>query len=270
MRFRFGRKFLLPLWLVSLMTGCAWAIPVISPLAPNHQYPVYADVSYDDTPTPDRYIDRYHASYEATYRYTWSPLVAGVSEIPLRLRVAHGKTTVRSDRTSTGETTLARCEIFFPFLERIGSGRAVAVAGANAEGRLCDDRTTQLMLIRGGLENPRLTSEWLGIRRSENPESSDIFYSPTRSRVELNTWEAVKGTRIVRNEKAVRGPNPYGSKALQHKSELVEAGNTRGSDIPVNPAGAPANLSTTNEGVVRQEVQHNCAAVDVDRCIPDF
>ena len=264
MRFRFGRKFLLPFWLVSLLTGCAWAVPALSPLVLSHQYPVHTEVSYGDTPTPDMYISRNHASYEATYTYAWSPLVTGVSDLPLRLRVAHGKPTSRNYKTSTGVTTLARCEVFSPFFERIDDGRAVA----NAERRLCDDRTTQFMLVRGGLEHPRLTSEWLGIRRSDNPESSEIFYSPTRSRVELNSWEAVKGTRIVRNEKAVQGLNPYGSEALQRKSEFVEAGIIRDSDIPVNPGRATANLSTTNEGVVRQKVQHHCAATGVDSCIP--
>ena len=43
MRFRFGYKFLLLLWLASLPAGYALAVPIISPLAPNHQRPAYVD-----------------------------------------------------------------------------------------------------------------------------------------------------------------------------------------------------------------------------------
>lgn len=269
-RFGFGYKFLLLLSLCSLLTGCAWAVPVISPLAPNHHYSVYADVSYDDTTTPDMYIRCNDVLYEAIHRHVRPPLTAGVSEVPLRLRVAHRITTARNNKTSTGVTTLAHCEVFSSRLNRIGNGTAEVIAGANAEERLGDDRTAQFMLIRGGLENLRLNSERLGVRRSVNPETSEISYSSTRSRVELNIQEAVKGTKIVRSDKAVQEPNPYGRDVSQHISESVEAGITRESDIPVKPAGAPANLSTTNEGLERQEVQHHCAALGVDRCIPGF
>ena len=119
MGFRFGCKLLLPLWLVSLLTGCAWAVPALSPPVSNHQYPVIANVSYGDTATPDMYITRDNASYETTYIYMRSRLVAGVSEIPLRLRVTHGIATARNDKTSTGVTTVAHCEIFSPRLEEL-------------------------------------------------------------------------------------------------------------------------------------------------------
>ncbi|MXY08248.1 MAG: hypothetical protein F4Y61_06330, partial [Rhodothermaceae bacterium] len=130
---------MLRLWLVSLLTGCAWAFPAIFPLVPNHQYAVYADVTNDDTATPDMYIHCNNALYEAIHRRTRPPFVASVHEIP-----------------------------------------------------------------------------------------------------------------------------------LQHASESVEGGIIHESGIPVNPAGASANLSTTNEGVVSQAVQHHCAAAGVDRCIPGF
>ena len=268
MRLRFGRKDLLLLWLVSLLTGCAWAAPAISPVVPNHQYPVHADVSHDDTATPDLPIHCNNALYEAIHTHTRPPLIASVREIPSRLRVAHRITAARNDKISTGVTALARCEMIPPRLDRIGDGGEVAIVGVNTDERLGDDRTTQTMIIRGGLENPRLTSERLALRRSDNPEAFEISYSSTRSRVDLNTWEAVKGTRIARNEKAVQGPNPYGSEALQHKSESVERGIIRESDIPVNPAGVPVNLFMTNEDLVRQEAQHQCPAVDADHCIP--
>ena len=161
----FGRKFLLLLWLVSLLTDCAWGVPAVSSPAPNHKYPVYADVSYDDTTTPDMFIRRNSALYEAIHTHTRPPFIASVGEIPLRLRVAH-----------------------------------------------------------------RITA--------------------------------------ARNEKAVLEPDPYGSAALQLTSESVEGGIIRGSDIPVNPAGVPANLFVTNKDLVRQEAQHQCPAVDVDHCIP--
>ena len=270
MRFRFGRKYLLSLWLVSLLEDCAWAFPAVSPLVRNYQYPAYADVWCDDTATPDMSIHRNSASYEATRTHTRPPFIASVGEMPPRLRVAHKITAARNNKTSSGVTTLAHGEVLSPRLERSGNGIAAAIMGANGEERLGDDRTTQFILIQGGLENRRLTSERLGIRRSDNPEAFESSYTPTRARVEHNAWEAVKGTRIVRNEKAVLGPTTYGSEALQHKSEFVEAGIIRDSDIPVNPKGAPANLSTKNEGVVPQEVQHHCAATSVDSCIPGF
>ena len=266
-RFRFGRTYLLPLSLVSLLTGCAWGVPAVSSLAPNHQYPAYADVSSDDTTTPDMFIRRNSALYEAIHTHTQPPFIASEGEIPPRLRVAHRITAARNDKTSTGVTTHARCEIFSPCPERIGNGRAVASVGTNAAQRLGDDRTAQLVLIRSGLENPLLNSERPGTRRSDNPKASQFSYSSTRSRVELNAWEAVKGTRIVRNEKAVLEPDPYGSAALKLTSESVEGGIICESDIPVNPAGVPANLFMTNEDIVRQEAQHQCPAVDVDHCI---
>ena len=176
MRFRFGPKFLLLLWLVSLLTGCAWAFPAIPPLTHNHQYPVYADISYDDTAAPDMYISCDDASYEATHRHARSPLIASVSDILPRFRVAHRITTARYDETSTGVATLAHGEIFSPRLERIGDGRAVTIAGAITDGRMGADRTTQFTLIRSELENLRLTSERPGIRRSDNPEASAISY----------------------------------------------------------------------------------------------
>ena len=164
MRCRFGRKYLLPLWLVSLLTGCAWAAPAISPVVPNHQYPVYADVSYDDTTTPDMFIRRNSTLYEAIHTHTRPPFIASVREIPPRLRVAHRITAARNDKISTGVTALARCEMIPPRLDRIGDGRAVAIVGVNTDERLGDDRTTQFMIIRGGLENPRLTSGRLAVR----------------------------------------------------------------------------------------------------------
>ena len=270
MRFRFGRKYLLSLWLVSLLTDCACAFPAVSPLVPNYQYPAYADVWCDDTATPDMSIHRNSASYEATRTHTRPPFIASVGEMPSRLRVAHKITAARNNKTSSGVTTLAHGEILSPRLERSGNGRAAAIMGANGEERLGDDRTTQFILIQGGLENRRLTSERLGIRRFDNPEAFESSYSPTRSRVEHNAWEAVKGTRNVGNEKAVQGPIPYGSEALHYKSDSVVGGIIRDSDIPVNPVGAPANLSMTNESVVRLEAQHHCAATSVDRCIPGY
>ena len=269
-RFRFGRTYLLPLSLVSLLTGCAWGVPAVSSLAPNHQYPAYADVSSDDTTTPDMFIRRNSALYEAIHTHTQPPFIASEGEIPPRLRVAYRITAARNDKTSTGVTTHARCEIFSPCPERIGNGRAVASVGTNAAQRLGDDRTAQLVLIRSGLENPLLTSEKLWIRRFDNPEAAESSYSPTRSRVELNAGEAVKGTRTVRNEKAVIEPNPYGGEALQRTSELAEGGIIHDSDITVSPAGARTNLYMTNEGVVRQGAQHHCTATDVDHCIPGF
>ena len=264
----FGRKFLLLLWLVSLLTDCAWGVPAVSSLAPNHKYPVYADVSYDDTTTPDMFIRRNSALYEAIHTHTRPPFIASVNERPLELPVAHRITAARNDKTSTGETTLARSEMISPRFERIDDGSAVTIAGANTDERLGDDRTSHFMMIRSGLENPRLTSEKLGIRRFDNREAAESSYSPTRSRVELNAGEAVKGTRTVRNEKAVLEPDPYGSAALKLTSESVEGGIICDSDIPVNPAGVPANLFMTNEDIVRQEAQHQCPAVDVDHCIP--
>ncbi|MDE2671094.1 MAG: hypothetical protein OXI04_00970 [Bacteroidota bacterium] len=256
--------------LVSLLTGCAWGVPAVSSLAPNHQYPAYADVSSDDTTTPDMFIRRNSALYEAIHTHTQPPFIASEGEIPPRLRVAYRITAARNDKTSTGVTTHARCEIFSPCPERIGNGRAVASVGTNAAQRLGDDRTAQLVLIRSGLENPLLTSEKLWIRRFDNPEAAESSYSPTRSRVELNAGEAVKGTRTVRNEKAVIEPNPYGGEALQRTSELAEGGIIHDSDITVSPAGARTNLYMTNEGVVRQGAQHHCTATDVDHCIPGF
>ena len=269
-RFRFGRTYLLPLSLVSLLTGCAWGVPAVSSLAPNHQYPAYADVSSDDTTTPDMFIRRNSALYEAIHTHTQPPFIASEGEIPPRLRVAHRITAARNDKTSTGVTTHARCEIFSPCPERIGNGRAVASVGTNAAQRLGDDRTAQLVLIRSGLENPLLNSERPGTRRSDNPKASDISFSSTRLRVELNTWEAVKGTRTVRNKKAVQGPDPYGREALQHTLESLEADINRDSEIPANSAGTLANPTATNESVVPQEMNHYCVAADEDECIPRF
>ncbi len=270
MRFRFGYKFLLLFWLASLPAGCAWAVPVISPLAPNRQHPVYAGAPYDSTAIPDMYIHRNDVLYEATYRHTQSPLTWSVSEIPPRISILHGITTAQVDNASAGARAFGGWEVFSLFPERIGSSRTAAVARANTEDRLADKQTRHLISIRGGVEDPRLTPEWRGIRILGNPEMSEICDSSTLWRVERDTWEAVKGTRIVRIEKAGLEPNPHGSEASLHASESVEAGIIRDSDIPVNPTVALANLPTTNEGLVRQEVQHHCVAGDVGRCPSGF
>ena len=268
MRFSFGYNLLLLVWLAGLPTGCAWAVPVISPLASNHQNPVYLDHPHDYAAIPDLDTHRIDALYEETCKHTQSPFIVNVSNVPLRLRSPHGISAAQNEEVSPGAPTLVQCEVLPPCFERIGGGWAVAIAGASAEERLGNNQTTQFLQIRGGLINPSLTSERLRIRRSHNPETSEFSYSSRRSRVELTTWEAEKSTRIVRNEKASLEPNSHGSEASPHTSESVGAGIIRDGDIPINQAGAPANLSATNEGVVRQEVQHHCAAVDVDRCFP--
>ena len=88
--------------------------------------------------------------------------------------------------------------------------------------------------------------------------------------IKLNPHEVVNGTRIVRNEKAGQEPNPHGSEGLPHTSESVEAGIFRDGSVLVDQVAALANLSTTNEGVVRQEVQRHRVAADVNHRIPRF
>ena len=92
----------------------------------------------------------------------------------------------------------------------------------------------------------------------------------TITRIELNPREVVNGTRTVRNDKGEQEPNPHGSEATPHTSELVEADIIRDSDTPVDPVEALANLSTTNEGVASQKVQRHRVAADVDHRIPRF
>ena len=220
MRFSFGYKFLL---LASLPTGCAWAIPVISPLVSKHQQLVYADAPYHDTTIPDMYSHRNDVLYEAAYRHTRSPLVANVNNLPLRFRTANRITTVQNDEASAGATTLVRCEVFSPCPEGVGNGREAADIGANAREGSGDEKAVRLMPIRGGLEYPHRTSERLKVRQPDNPKTSEISDSSTISRVELSTRAAVKSTRIVRNAKAGQEPNWHGSKTLPHTSESVDA-----------------------------------------------